>query len=158
MGTDEREWILSKDGTFSVASFFMALVEDFPHDSPLVGVWRLRIMPRVTVFDWLAIRGNIITIDNLRRNNVLTVNACPLCLKVKESMDHLLLACDTAQGLWRAFLVLFGCEWVLSRRVDEHFQSWNLAVDSKRGRMMWRLSLMADLWSLWKERNVRCFG
>lgn len=112
---------------------------------------------RVAVFGWLAVQGKILTMDNLCLWNMIIVNAYPLCLQAEESVDHLLLNCVMAQGMWLAFLNLFGCQWMLSRRVLYHFLAWSCAVGSKRGTMMWHLSFMAGTWSLWKERNVRCF-
>lgn len=99
-------------------------------------------MPQVAVFAWLAIRGSILTKDNLRRRNVIFVNVCPLCLKAEGSVNHLLMGCDMAQGLWKAFLMLVGCRWVFSL-ICEHFLGWRFGVGSKRGRILWRFSFLA---------------
>ena len=30
-------------------------------------------------------------------------------------------------------------------------------MGSKRGRMVWNVSFLTAIWSIWKERNMRCF-
>lgn len=57
--------------------------------------------------------------DNLRRRNVLIVNACPMCLRVEESVDHLLLGYEVAKEMWYAFLNLFDCHSVLPNSLFE---------------------------------------
>lgn len=37
--------------------------------------------------------------DNLRRRNMIMVNACPLCLAAEETMDHRLLNCWVAKEI-----------------------------------------------------------
>ena len=32
-----------------------------------------------------------------------------------------------------------------------------LGVGHERGRIMWSVSFLATIWSIWKERNFRCF-
>lgn len=66
-GMDERVWIPLKDGTYSVASFFSVLAEEGQSKGHLGHIWKLRISPRIAVFGWLAIRGSILMMDNLRR-------------------------------------------------------------------------------------------
>lgn len=62
--------------------------------------------------------------DNLRCRNVIIVNVCPMCLRVEETVDHLLLGCEVAWKMWIAFLNLFGCHWVLPNRLIELILAW----------------------------------
>jgi hypothetical protein len=49
---------------------------------------------------------------------------CWLCKTEGESVDHLLLHCAAASGLWNAFFARFGFCWVMSHSVMELFVSW----------------------------------
>eukprot|EP00268_Persea_americana_P012100 TRINITY_DN15081_c1_g5_i1.p2 TRINITY_DN15081_c1_g5~~TRINITY_DN15081_c1_g5_i1.p2 ORF type:complete len:110 (-),score=15.40 TRINITY_DN15081_c1_g5_i1:140-469(-) len=54
-GQDERIWIPSRDSSFSVTSFFMALSERVETSSALGRLWKLKAPPRILVFGWLAL-------------------------------------------------------------------------------------------------------
>lgn len=45
----------------------------------------------------------------------------------------------------------------MPERILDLFLAWNLVVGGKKGQMMWEFSLLTVIWSLWKERNLRCF-
>lgn len=119
---DESVWIHSKDGAFSV------LMDDAHPDGPLAHIWKLKIPSKVTMFAWLVVRGSILTMDNLRHQNMIMVNTCPMCLCVEESIDHLLLGCEVAREMLFAFLNLFGCHWVLPNRLFELFLAWRFVT------------------------------
>lgn len=84
VGMDVRVWVLSTDGIFSVASFFLALTKDNYQIIPLGSIWKLKAPPIIVVFRWLVLRGSILTIDNLRHRNVVIVNACPLYTRQRK--------------------------------------------------------------------------
>ena len=83
----------------------------------LYRIWKLKIPPRVMVFNWLVLRGGILTKDNLCRHRKIIVNACPMCLADEESIDHLLWNCKVAQGLWSKVLSRFHCSWAHPRSI-----------------------------------------
>ena len=39
----------------------------------------------------------------------------------------------------------------------ELFQEWKHPIGVPRGMELWRLSFLAVLWTIWKERNSMCF-
>lgn len=86
----------------------------------------------------------------------MAVNACPMCL-AEESIDHLLLNCNFAYVIWTSIFSGFHFSAPLHQSVPALFEFWGLGVGSKRGRSMWKLSFLAAIWSIWKERNRRCF-
>lgn len=61
-------------------------------------------------------------------------NACPItmCLADEEIVDHLLLNCKVALGLWSAVLCWFGCGWVLPSLFMGCFEAWHLEAGLKR--------------------------
>lgn len=47
-----------------------------------------KIAPQSVSFQVVALRGRILTMDNLRTRKKIVVNAFPLCLCDEESVDH----------------------------------------------------------------------
>ena len=105
------------------------------------------------VFGWLALRNRILTMDNLRRRDVVVVNACPFCLKDEESVDHILVKCNFANMTRSVVLGLFMVPYSLS----DLFEAWTCPSMAPRGKEMWKLSFLAVIWIIWKESNTRCF-
>lgn len=60
----------------------------------------LRFCQECLIFGWLVLRGCILSMDNLRRRNMIIINACPLCLSGEESVDHVLMNCLMAHQVW----------------------------------------------------------
>ena len=81
----------------------------------------------------------------------------PMCLRDKESMDHLMLDCKTAQSIWSSVVGWFDCCWVFPKSLSELFQAWKAPIGISRGKELWRLTFLAVLWTICKERNSRCF-
>lgn len=81
-----------------MAAFFEPLSSCPPSDRQWELLWKTTA-PGVLVFAWLVLKGSILTMDNLRRRNMIMVNACPLCLAAEETMDHRLLNCWVAKEI-----------------------------------------------------------
>lgn len=105
-------WKAFDDGSFSISSFFTAITRSAGRRSSVAGIWRLEAPPIVAVFGWLALQKRILTMDNLRLRGKVVVNGCPMCLCDEETVDHLLLNCQTDQTLWSYLIDSFGCSWV----------------------------------------------
>jgi hypothetical protein len=73
---------------------------------------------------WMAALGKILTLDSLRRKNIIELEWCCMCKTCGEFIDHLFLHCEVAIDMWSAFLQLFGVAWVMSHRVSELLGSW----------------------------------
>ena len=109
------------------------------------------------MFGLLALRNSILTMDNLSRRGMIVVNCCPICIGDEESVDHLLLNRNVAQLIWRSVFASFGCSWVFPKCILELYQAWNLQNRSHKGKEMRRLSFLAVIWIIWKEKNSRLF-
>lgn len=68
-------------------------------------------------FVWTMALRKILTLDNLRKKNVVVVEWCRMCKKSGESIDHLLIHYAVAIELWSSILCLFGVDWVMPRWV-----------------------------------------
>jgi hypothetical protein len=75
-------------------------------------------------FVWSASLGKILTLDNLRRRQVIMVNRCCLCKLEGESVDHLLLHCEVAHTLWNTILSRFGLSLVMPNSVVDLMFCW----------------------------------
>ena len=51
-------------------------------------------------FVWIAVHGQILTLDNLMLRGRILVNRCCMCHRNEETVDHLLLHCPVAHSLW----------------------------------------------------------
>ena len=71
-------------------------------------VWKSKAPPRVTFFVWMAVLGKILTLDNLRKKNIIATEWCCMCKNSGESIDHLLLHCKVAIDVWKMVFSLFG--------------------------------------------------
>lgn len=49
------------------------------------------------------------------------------------------------------FCARFSFEWVLPCSLPLLFEALKLAIGSTRGRVMWKASFMATIWSIWKS-------
>ena len=106
---DEKVWTASKDGSFSVSFFFSAISNRSRDRNVVSSIWKIKAPPRVIIFRWIALRKRNLTMDNLRRRGRSVVNGCPVCLRDEESVDHLMLNCNTAQFIWNSVVEWFDC-------------------------------------------------
>lgn len=63
-GSDGRIWAPSKDGVFTVSSFFSIMSVAPTMHSHYDFLWKSKVPPKVFRFAWLVIRGDILTLDN----------------------------------------------------------------------------------------------
>jgi hypothetical protein len=91
-----------------------------------------------------TVLGKILTLDNLRKKQVIMVNRCCMFKRSEELVDHFL-HCDVASALWSALFTRFGLSWVMPSSVINLFAA------------IWKMMLICPFWCLWKEKNNRCF-
>jgi hypothetical protein len=89
----------------------------------------------------VAALGKILTLDNLRKRQVIVIDRCCMCKKNEESVDHLLLLhCEVACVLWNALFSRFNLSWVMPRRVVDLFACWWTGGCS-RSAVVWNMVL-----------------
>ncbi len=69
--------------------------------------------------------GKFLTVDNLRKKNIVLVNWCCMCKADGESVDYLLIHCPMARESWDTVLPFLGVHWVMSRYVRDLLDSWH---------------------------------
>jgi hypothetical protein len=139
-----------------VKSFYNILISNVSVPFPWKSIWRTKAPPRVAFFVWSAALGKILTMDNLRKKNMVLINRCGMCKKDEESIDHLLIHCECAQFLWNAFFSRFGLAWAMPRRVVNLLQCW-WSGGRARSAVVWKMVPLCIMWCLWSERNERFF-
>lgn len=85
--------------------------------------WKSKVPLRVVAFGWLALRGSILTMDNLSCKRRFVVNAFPVCLEAEEKMDHLLLNYKVNHIIWKAIYGWFGVSGVLPSSIISLFEA-----------------------------------
>lgn len=95
------------------------------------------------------------------------MNGCILCLRNYETSCHLLLVCVVSfvtllsrfcsAYMESNFSSWFNASWVLIGSLISNFPSCNICMFKGKGRILWKVYWVAVLWSIWLERNSRCF-
>ena len=96
--------------------------------------------------------------DRVRVHHPEVDPACCFCVLHAETVDHLFLACDVTQDLWRR------CYMALQLAYDSGDVTLEMMVSrlpmvlgsSRRGTLT-RLALLTWVFSVWEERNARLF-
>ena len=111
--------------------------------------WKARVPPRVAFFVWMAAKGKILTMDNLRKRKICIVEWC--------CSDHLLLHCTFAQAVWSLVFCLFGISWVMLARVVDLLACWMGDFGKSQSALVWGAVPHCVMWLLWREWNNRVF-
>ncbi|KAG5592046.1 hypothetical protein H5410_042560 [Solanum commersonii] len=81
-------------------------------------------------------------------------SGCLLCGEKAETVKHLFLHEKFTGQLWRLFLNLRG----ISGKVTQTFQSREEVGIHTKSKSKWRIIPASIWWTIWRERNARCFG
>ena len=100
---------------------------------------------------------NILTIDNLRKRQILILDWCCMCKRNGESVDHLLIHCSIASDLWSMVFTLFGIHWVMAKKVVDLLAYWQGKLGRHRNSTIWMAVPHCLMWCIWRERNNRHF-
>jgi hypothetical protein len=146
-GADKIWWVPNSKEKFEVKSFYFILNSSVNFPFPWKSIWRTKAPPRVAFFVWSTALGKILTLDNLRKRNIVLVNRCGMCKKEEESFDHLLLHCESAQFLWNTFFSRFGLAWVMPRGVVDLLHCW-WSGGRPRSAVVWKMVLLCIMWCL----------
>ena len=109
---DRLVWKRSKDGCFSVKSFYGVSeglrVGSFPRKM----IWNSCLPTKVSFFAWEVWWGKIFSTDQCKKRDRQLANRCPLCEDDKGNIDHLLLTVNRLENFGPScllFLESTGC-------------------------------------------------
>lgn len=82
---------------------------------------------------------------------------CFLCQEKEESNNHLFLHCRITDVWWQLFLALAETQWMMQRITKDLLWCWNNTKTKNTQKKWWRMAPVCIRWTVWKERNNRCF-
>lgn len=126
----------------------------------LLYMWKNVAPPKVQFLGWLAILGRVKTGDLLHHLSILSDfndSLCHFCGEEPESVDHLFLQCGMVWEVWCEVLRWWSVEWVVPASIKSLFCWWRGWKFKKVKRVLWELSSLAVIWSVWKVRNEVIF-
>lgn len=86
------------------------------------------------------------------------VSRCYLCGQSVEAVNHLFLYCKMTSQIWDLFISLRGIRCTMPGRTSEALTSWTTEGESSTHKDRRRNVPVTIRWTIWKERNSRCFG
>lgn len=113
---------------------------------------------RVSCFTWTAFKEVCLTQDNFRKRGVSHINRGVMCKQTNECVNHLFWLRPAAASLWYFFNSMLSLQWVMPYNIKDAYGSWILWRVNKSIRKIWRTIPAVFFWSLWKERNKRCYN
>ncbi|RVW68652.1 Flowering time control protein FY [Vitis vinifera] len=125
----------------------------FPHSN----VWVDKVPTKIIFFAWEATWGKVLTLDRLQRRGWHLPNRCFLCGCEEETINHMLIHCTVAKGLWDTILALCGVQWVFPNSVKEVLSSWKDSFVGRKRKKVWKSIPLFIFWTIWKERNRLAF-
>jgi len=151
-------WTLTPNRIFSVKSFYTFLADGGVRCPVYKSIWNSLCPLKINIFNWLAWRNKILTLENLalRRCNKLPTTTCVLCHSDCESANHLFLTCPFVIQIWGFFLRLLNLPQ-LPPTLDEVWRSWSCKLRSHQ-RDVGCLCVKAVMWHVWLTRNDCIFN
>ncbi|RVX11715.1 putative ribonuclease H protein [Vitis vinifera] len=157
MEEDSVFWRGGADGLFKVKEAYRVLINAdeavFPHSN----VWVAKVPTKIIFFAWEATWGKVLTLDRLQRRGWHLPNRCFLCGCEEETINHMLIHCTVAKGLWDIILALCGVQWVFPNSVKEVLSSWKGSFVGRKRKKVWKSIPLFIFWTIWKERNRLAF-
>lgn len=99
--------------------------------------------PWKAYFVWTALKGRILTLDNIQRRVISLPNICLFCHNVLESIDHIFLHCPFACELWSMFLFEVDLKWVFLTCIKDLFEQWCFFGRGCKGDRLWKMWISA---------------
>ena len=124
IGENKMCWTPAKSKGVEVSSYYQVLLGVCTQSFPWRSIWKQKVPSKVAFFVWTAALGTILTINNLRKKNMLILDWCYMCKSNGESVDHLLLHCSIVYKLWSMVFTLFGIHWAMPKTVVKLLACW----------------------------------
>eukprot|EP00253_Pinus_taeda_P028873 PITA_28873 len=125
-------------------------------------VWRIDSLPKVKMFNWTLLHGNILTAKNLRKKGIQGPSICCLCKIAEETCSHLFIECSFARQCWNSIAYPLS-SGDLPNQIANLQRSWkSLFLQIKKGKnhalRIWN-SIPSNLcWQIWNTRNNSIFN
>jgi len=158
-GEDHLWWQGNSKGIFKVNAAYKIMNQSNQQIAnwPWKQIWRIKVPHKVSIFVWLLAKEATLTVDNLMSRGMTLCSRCFLCKETAETVNHLFLHCPFTAHLWRIILNLKGIAWTMPGKITEALSSWEGICSHAKDRSRWRIVPACIWWTIWKERNSRCF-
>ncbi|XP_039126955.1 uncharacterized protein LOC120263117 [Dioscorea cayenensis subsp. rotundata] len=155
---DKKWWTLTGNGSFSVKSFYNFLNDGGLRCPVADFFWRQLCPKKINIFNWLAWKNKILSLENLARRccNRLPTATCVLCHANLESVDHLFFQCSFARQVWNYFVQLLQLPDPPST-ITSAWGNWRSLVRPAR-RVIGDSVVKAIVWNVWLSRNDYIFN
>lgn len=156
---DRLVWKGERGGEFTVKSAYRELrsTEEQHAGWPWRMIWRTEIPYKVNYFTWLLAKQAVLTHENLNKRKPNLRSSCYLCEEQVETVNHLFLHCKWTDQLWQMFIQKRKIKWTKPGSIIEVLQCWNRDGNAGKNEKRWRIVPACIWWTIWKERNQRCF-
>ncbi|KAL9664080.1 hypothetical protein QQ045_019477 [Rhodiola kirilowii] len=161
---DRIVWTYSEDGLFSTNTLMKAALKirekSRKWEQVPFKLWTGLAPPKVELLMWKIYLNSLPSKMTLHSRKILKREqdlACVLCGLAQESTDHLLIHCEWSWYLWSYILSWWGGVWVWPKSSKILLESWEVRGVSSTHKGLWKILCYATLWSIWEERNARCF-
>ncbi|WMV10142.1 hypothetical protein MTR67_003527 [Solanum verrucosum] len=156
---DRLVWKGERGGEFTVKSAYRELrsTEEQHAGWPWRMIWRTEIPYKVNYFTWLLAKQAVLTHENLNKRKPNLCSSCYLCEEQVETVNHLFLHCKWTDQLWQMFIQKRKIKWTKPGSIKEVLQCWNRDGNAGKNEKRWRIVPACIWWTIWKERNQRCF-
>ena len=148
VGEDCLCWRRKATKGFTVKDYYNCLCTSPSVFFPWKIIWKAKVPSRIAFFSWTAALGKLLTIDNLRKRQLIIVDWCCLCKQSGESVDHLLLHCSMARELWSLVFGLFGVDWVMPGKVLHLWAGWEIRFGDQRNMVVWWMIPHCVMWCI----------
>ena len=122
-GDDFLAWAFERSGNYTVKSAYRALVTQkervaleegtatgtSEEDTQLwKSLWKLNVIPKVSVFWWRVLRGILPDEATLNYRHIAEIRRCKVCLAMDENLEHALIHCSHAKCFREEAAAWFG--------------------------------------------------
>ena len=113
-------------------------------------MWKSKAPTKLSFFIWTATLGNILTVNNLQRRQVVVEDWW-------ENYWSILLHCPVTQELWNMVSSLFRVHRVMPCVVVELLASWSSKFNRHKVKELWSMIPQFWIWGIWREWNGHTF-
>jgi len=120
-------------------------------------MWKTWAPLRVKIFLWLAFRRRHWTADCRARHGLDAREQCYLCDQATETIDHIIACCPYTREVWHHICQALGRQLPPATPTIHTF--WRRLRSLWTGQQQQGLDTFFALvsWTIWKEKNARCF-
>lgn len=121
-------------------------------------IWRNTTHLRVNFLTWTVALGKILTLDNMRKWDIIVINW--YCIRKKNKIvEQFHLHCKVASAVCNTVFDIFGIDYLMLARVLDLLACWNEQFGSHQCTLLWRMipPFLAYCGVSWWERNEHNF-